>query len=187
MEKTVENSPRKATKLSLVERESFTIVQYKQIIRDLGLKVTHQRLVILEKILRGRDHVTAQEVFESVCEISPAIGFATVYRFLRSLSENGFITELRMKGLPARYEWADKKHHDHMTCVECSAIREFTSQEIEVLQVKIAEELDFILTDHVLELYGVCTDCQKKKFAAQAKNGEILLPRKSKHALAKSQ
>ncbi len=178
----IPNVPRRnSNKLSRVEKEKLTTVHFKQIIRDLGLKVTHQRLVILEKILQGRDHVRAQEVFESVTEISPEIGFATVYRFLRSLSENGFVTELRMKGLPARYEWADKKHHDHMTCTDCGSIREFANHEIETLQEKIAEELGFVMTDHVMELYGICPECQKKNFEAQAKNGEILLPRKTHH------
>lgn len=176
--KAAPHTPRRNSKLSRLEKEQLTTVHFKQIIRDLGLKVTHQRLVILEKILQGRDHVTAQEVFESVSEISPEIGFATVYRFLRSLSENGFVTELRMKGLPARYEWADKKHHDHMTCVNCGAIREFENQQIESLQIKIAEELGFVLTDHVMELYGVCPVCQRKSIETQTKNGEILLPRK---------
>lgn len=174
---------RKSPKLGHLERDELTTTHYKQIIRDLGLKVTHQRLVILEKILQGRDHITAQEVYESVSVIAPEIGFATVYRFLRSLSENGFVTELRMKGLPARYEWADKKHHDHMTCVDCGAIREFANQEIERLQIKIAEELGFVITDHVMELYGICPACQKKKLATQFNNGEILLPRKPVHFL----
>lgn len=152
-------------------------MHFKQIIRDLGLKVTHQRLIILEKLLDGRDHVTAQEVFETVAETAPEIGFATVYRFLRDLTSNGFVTEVRMKGLPARYEWADKKHHDHLTCMDCGSIREFENDEIEKLQTKIAEKMGFILTDHILELYGVCPECQKRK---RTSSGDPYLPFKSK-------
>ncbi len=135
--------------------------QLKQVIRDLGLKVTNQRMVILETLLTGRAHVTAQEVFEVVNGKAPDVGFATVYRFLRTLCRHGYVTEVRMGGLPARYEWAKKKHHDHLTCIRCRRICEFENQEIEILQDKIAQSLGFQLTNHLLELYGVCSDCQK--------------------------
>ena len=132
----------------------------KHIIRDLGLKVTKQRLVILKALHEGRSHVTAQEVFENINTVHPEIGFATVYRFLRTLSENGYITEVRMGGLPARYEWADKDHHDHLTCIKCGLICEFENETIEALQKKISQDFGFQLTDHVLELYGICPACQ---------------------------
>lgn len=134
----------------------------KKIIRDLGLKVTSQRLLILEVIRSGPNHFTAQEVFESVSEINSAVGFATVYRFLRTLSDHSFVTEIRMGGMPARYEWAVKKHHDHLTCSNCGKIVEFENSEIETLQEMVAREFGFQLTGHVLELYGTCPECQGK-------------------------
>ena len=136
----------------------------KNTIRDIGLKVTSQRLLILKTLIHGRDHVTAQELFENVSKVDSSLGFATVYRFLRTLAENKLVIEVRMGGLPARYEWTKKKsHHDHITCTECGKICEFENEEIENLQKQIARSLGFILTDHVLELYGVCASCQAKK------------------------
>jgi Fur family ferric uptake transcriptional regulator len=134
----------------------------KQIIRDLGLKVTSQRQVILEIVRAERGHFTAQDIFESVAKRAPEVGFATVYRFLRSLSESGNVTEVRMGGMPARYEWAEKDHHDHLTCTACGKIVEFENDEIERLQERVASRQGFILTSHVLELYGICADCRKK-------------------------
>jgi Fur family ferric uptake transcriptional regulator len=134
-------------------------VPNKKIIRDLGLKVTEQRLLILDVVRLGPSHFTAQDVFESVCARNPAIGFATVYRFLRTLSEHEFVTEVRMGGMPARYEWAGKRHHDHLTCSQCSKIVEFENTEIEHLQEKVAKEFGFVLTGHLLELYGICPSC----------------------------
>lgn len=135
----------------------------KKIIRDLGLKVTSQRLLILDVVRNGPNHFTAQDIYESVSVRNPAVGFATVYRFLRTLSEHQFVTEIRMGGMPARYEWAAKRHHDHLTCVQCSKIVEFENHEIERLQEKVAKEFGFSLTDHVLELYGVCPECRRKE------------------------
>ena len=143
----------------LIRREPLDKRSFRQIIRDMGLKVTQQRLAILESLSTGRAHVTAQEVFEEVQEKHPEIGFATVYRFLRKMTEYEFVTEVRMGGLPARYELTPKKHHDHLTCIQCGKIVEFENQEIERLQLQTAKNHGFKLTSHVLELYGLCPDC----------------------------
>ncbi len=133
----------------------------KKIIRDLGLKVTEQRLLILDVVRHGPSHFTAQEIFETVLQKNPEIGFATVYRFLRTLSEQDYVTEVRMGGMPARYEWAAKTHHDHLTCIQCTKIVEFENLEIERLQERVAKEFGFALRHHVLELYGICPECQR--------------------------
>ena len=144
----------------LVKREKLDESTFKRIIRDMRLKVTNQRMAILKSLSQGRAHMTAQEVFEAVHRNHPEMGFATVYRFLRFLSEKGYVTEVRMGGLPARYELTPKSHHDHLTCIKCSKIVEFEKKEIEDLQVQVARDNGFLLTGHVLELYGICPDCR---------------------------
>ncbi|MCB0406875.1 MAG: transcriptional repressor [Bdellovibrionales bacterium] len=144
----------------LIERDPLDRQSFKRIIRDMGLKVTGQRMAILESLSTGRTHVTAQEVYEEIFKKHPEMGFATVYRFLRKLTEQGFATEVRMGGLPARYELKSKRHHDHLTCIRCGKIVEFENSQIEKLQETVANEHGFRLTDHLLELYGVCQDCQ---------------------------
>lgn len=134
--------------------------ELKRIIRALNLKVTEQRLAILKCLHEGRRHVTAQELYEKINKTHPEIGFATVYRFLRTLSDGSFVTEVRMGGMPARYELAPKDHHDHLTCVKCGKICEFENRAIESLQEKVAHQFGFKLTHHILELYGVCPECQ---------------------------
>lgn len=133
----------------------------RHVIRKLGLKVTNQRIAILEVLRSNRNHFTAQEVYEKVIGRYPMIGFATVYRFLRALSDHSFVTEVRMGGLPARYEWKTKEHHDHLTCQCCGKICEFEDSQIEKLQKEVAKKFGFTLTRHVLELYGLCPQCQK--------------------------
>lgn len=144
----------------LLRREPVDPAAFKRMIRQMGLKVTQQRMAILESLSAGRAHVTAQEVFETVNAKYPEIGFATVYRFLRKMAEQNMVTEVRMGGLPARYELTPRRHHDHLTCVQCGQIVEFESQQIENLQEQVAREHNFRLTHHVLELYGICPRCQ---------------------------
>lgn len=153
-----ENPPEK-----LIKRDSWQNGDFKRIVREMGLKVTDQRISILKSMSSGRAHVTAQEVFEEVVVGNPDIGFATVYRFLKKLKDHGFVTEVRMGGLPARYELTPRKHHDHLTCTSCGKIVEFSNDEIERLQLEVASLHNFKMTGHLLELYGICGDCQKKQ------------------------
>jgi Fur family ferric uptake transcriptional regulator len=144
----------------LLRREKLDKEALKRIVRDMGLKVTDQRIAILEILAQGRTHVTAQEVFDRVHKKHKDIGFATVYRFLRNLADQKFVTEVRMGGLPARYELTPKSHHDHLTCTDCGKIVEFENRDIELLQIMVARNNGFKLTGHVLELYGLCPDCK---------------------------
>ncbi|MBX3040128.1 MAG: transcriptional repressor [Bdellovibrionaceae bacterium] len=152
--------PRQHDEDIVLVREERSENEFKGIIRELNLKVTGQRLAILKCLHDGRRHVTAQELYEKVIAKNPEIGFATVYRFLRTLTEGQFVTEVRMGGLPARYELTPKRHHDHLTCVKCGKIVEFENRTIETHQEKVANQFGFKLTHHILELYGVCPDCQ---------------------------
>lgn len=143
-------------KEELVSRDRLDSKSFKRMIREMSLKVTKQRLAILEALNMGQAHVTAQEVYEIVNAKYPEIGFATVYRFLRKLTDYKYVTEVRMGGMPARYELSANNHHDHITCIECGKIVEFQNDSIEKLQLEVAQAHDFILTSHVLELYGIC-------------------------------
>lgn len=140
----------------------FSEDDLKDLIRKMNLKVTQQRLVILQALCLGRKHVTAQELYEKVNKKHPEIGFATVYRLLRELSDNSLVTEVRMGGQSARYELTPKHHHDHLTCQKCGKIVEFENKNIEKLQEQVAQHFGFKLTGHILELYGVCPKCLPK-------------------------
>jgi Fur family transcriptional regulator, ferric uptake regulator len=144
----------------LISREPVKKQNFRRMIREMGLKVTSQRLAILEALSGGQAHVTAQEVYEVVHDVHPEIGFATVYRFLRKMAESEMVTEVRMGGLPARYELTPRRHHDHLTCTNCGLIVEFEKPEIEKLQEEVAQVNGFQLTNHVLELYGLCPRCR---------------------------
>lgn len=144
----------------LITREPWSTSDFKRIVREMGLKVTEQRLSILQALCMGRVHVTAQEVYENLMKTNPEMGFATVYRFLKKLKDSGFVTEVRTGGMPARYELTPRKHHDHLTCTQCGKIVEFADETIENLQTVIAKKHRFQLTGHLMELYGLCESCQ---------------------------
>lgn len=151
---------------------SHTTHVLRRVLRKLGLKVTTQRWTILALLSRDKLHFTAQDLLSRVRQLEPGIGFATVYRFLRILVKHGYVTEVKVGGLPARFEWADKAHHDHLTCTQCRKIFEFQNKQIEDLQAKVAISFGFVLTGHLLELFGVCPRCQKPSHGAHGAHGE---------------
>lgn len=151
---------------SILTGEHSQVDDFKKMIRAMGLKVTDQRLIILSCLFESQKsfderHVTAQALFERCLKKDSTIGFATVYRFLRELSGHDFVTEVRMGGQPSRYELKTKEHHDHLTCTVCGNISEFENEKIEKLQQQVAAQFGFKLTGHILELYGICQNCQK--------------------------
>lgn len=160
--------PRQNDENIVKKTEKYKEEDLKKIIRSMGLKITDQRLLIItclhdSEIKLGERHVTAQELYERVAKRDPSVGFATVYRFLRDLANKNFVTEVRMGGQASRYELTTKEHHDHLTCTTCGKIVEFENKKIEKLQEQVAEYFGFVLTNHILELYGLCSSCQTKK------------------------
>lgn len=119
-----------------------------------GLRMTEQRRVIARVLSAAEDHPDAEELYKRASEIDPKISLATVYRTVRLFSDAGIIETHDFRDGRARYEAADVDHHDHLIDVVSGEVIEFVDEEIEALQVKIAERLGYELVDHRLELYG---------------------------------
>lgn len=136
--------------------------QFKQCLAEKKLKTTQQRTVILEAFLSQQQHLSTEELYLQIREDHPRIGYATVYRTLKLFAECGIAEERHFGDGQARYEPShDQEHHDHLICSICGTILEFEDSEIERLQRKIAADHGFTLQSHRLDLYGVCSSCQK--------------------------
>jgi len=133
-----------------------------QELRKAGLKVTLPRLKVLEILETTKQrHLSAEDVYKALLEMGEEIGLATVYRVLTQFESAGLVSRLSIDGGHAVFEIEDGTHHDHMLCVRCNAIQEFTDEVIEERQRAIAIEKGFDMTDHSLYIYGVCKQCQK--------------------------
>ena len=125
-----------------------------QICLDKGLRMTEQRRVIARVLSESQDHPDVELVYKRASDIDNTISISTVYRTVRMFEENGILERHDFGDGRARYEEASDQHHDHLINVQTGQVIEFTSQQIEDLQKKIAKELGFELIDHRLELYG---------------------------------
>ena len=128
-----------------------------------GLRSTDQRRLIVETFFKSPNHVSIEELLAQVREQDPKVGYATVYRTLKLLTECGVAFERRFGDGLARYELADDEaHHDHLICIECGTIVEFEEPRVEALQEAVATQHGYELRSHKHELYGVCGACQRK-------------------------
>jgi Fur family ferric uptake transcriptional regulator len=132
---------------------------FAKFIQEKGLKTTRQRNTIVNVFFNMRGHISVEELLKEVKNVNPRIGYATVYRTLHLLVESNLVEERRFGDGLARYEGhSDVEHHDHMICLECGEISEFFNPGLEALQVQLAEDNNFEIYRHRLELYGVCKD-----------------------------
>lgn len=128
-----------------------------------GLKTTRQREAIFDVFRRLEGHRSVEEVYSAVKESAPDIGYATVYRTLKLLKKCGLAEEHHFGDGFARYEATHvgrDDHHDHLICTQCDRIVEFENEDIERLQEQVAASYGFVVTDHKMELYGVCAECR---------------------------
>lgn len=121
----------------------------------MGLRITGQRRVIAQVLEDSDDHPDVEELYARASAVDPKISIATVYRTVKLFEEAGIVDKLEFGDGRARYEDAERDHHDHLIDMNSGEVIEFVDEEIEALQEKIARKLGYELRGHRLELYGV--------------------------------
>ncbi|MFY0661211.1 MAG: transcriptional repressor [Shimia sp.] len=120
-----------------------------------GLRMTEQRRIIATVLQESTDHPDVEELYARASARDSGISLATVYRTVKLFEEAGILDKLEFGDGRARYEDAEREHHDHLIDISSGEVIEFVDPEIEALQEKIAEKLGYTLKGHRLELYGV--------------------------------
>jgi len=139
--------------------KKFAKKEFKDFIKEKGLKFTSQREVVLDEILDTKGHFEIEDIVHNIKKKNVNVSRATVYRTLNILKDMGLITEVIKFNNKTIYEISLKEHHDHLICTSCGKIIEFHEEEIEKLQNKICKDYNFNPSFHRLEIYGLCSDC----------------------------
>lgn len=121
----------------------------------LGLRLTDQRRIIARVLEESEDHPDVEELRARAAREDPGISIATVYRTVKLFEEAGILERHEFRDGRARYEDAERDHHDHLIDLHSGEVIEFVDPEIEALQERIAAKLGYRLVGHRLELYGV--------------------------------
>jgi Fur family transcriptional regulator, peroxide stress response regulator len=127
-------------------------------------KLNKNARAVLETVRAAHNHPTTSEIYETVKQIQPHIGLASVYRILHSLVEQNYIKELRHGDDSCRYD-GHVSRHDHAICTSCGTLLDvpinipLTQEALETAAQAAGIELSF----HELRLYGLCPACKKKQ------------------------
>ncbi|MDO4313337.1 MAG: Fur family transcriptional regulator [Eubacteriales bacterium] len=144
--------------------------EFKKLLKEKGLKVTNQRLLVLEVLAEHRDHhMTAEDIYDLVKEDYPDIGLATIYRTLQLLLEMQLVDRINLDDGCVRYEIGDqldggrgRHHHHHLICKTCGKVLPFRHDLLDELERHIEKETGFHVLDHELKFYGQCKECLKR-------------------------
>ena len=120
-----------------------------------GLRMTDQRRTVAQVLEESQDHPDVEELYARALKLDPRISIATVYLSVKLFEESGILEKLEFGDGRARYEDAERDHHDHLIDMKSGEVVEFIDPDIEALQEKIAKRLGYRLKGHRLELYGV--------------------------------
>jgi Fur family ferric uptake transcriptional regulator len=120
-----------------------------------GLRLTDQRRTIAGVLEAADDHPDVEELYARASAEDPNISLATVYRTVKLFEEAGILEKLDFRDGRARYEDAEREHHDHLIDLNSGEVIEFVDPDIEALQERIAAKLGYDLKGHRMELYGV--------------------------------
>lgn len=157
--------------LTQAQRENSAKVNelFQRFLHENSLKHTAQRLKIVKRAFSMPKHFSAEDLYQVLRRERAYVSKATVYRTLKLLVDSHFLDELEIGAREAKfYEPVHgREHHDHMICLRCGHIIEFSDPEIEAHQEQAARRQFFRVLSHTLKLFGLCRQCN----AAEGKTG----------------
>ena len=126
---------------------SISKEKFKEMLKEKGLKVTNQRLLVLEVLADHRDrHMTAEDIYDLVKEDYPEIGLATIYRTVQLLLEMQLVDRINLDDGCVRYEIGEffdgeerHHHHHHLICKTCGKVLPFKDDLLDELERHIED------------------------------------------------
>lgn len=125
---------------------------------EAGLRITYPRLALINELTRTHEPQSAAELSETLSQFPRS----SIYRNLDVLEKALLIKSSMIKWV-RRYELGDllAPHHHHITCTQCGSVKQFDSPKLEKHLINTAQDNDFQLTSHVVELRGLCSSCNQ--------------------------
>ena len=142
-------------------KSNNTIEEITLKIKQANLKITPQRVAILEELIGNYDHPTADAVYQKIKHKLPNISFDTVNRTLITFAQNGVIKITEDQGGAKRYDPMTEPHH-HFHCVKCNKIIDFTNEEYDKIKLPNTITNKHQVLGQKIVLDGICEDCKNK-------------------------
>lgn len=139
---------------------------------EAGYSSTRPRRAIIDVVVATPEGLTAADILERARPAHSRLGLVTVYRTLDILSSLGMVRRIHMEDGCHTYALAQCSHGHHIICERCRRVVEFEGCELRDLEESVGLQTGFRVTDHWLEMFGLCPSCQRE--TAEAKLGEDL-------------
>ena len=150
------------------ETREHRLEHLSKVVRESGVKLTHQRLEIFRELARTEDHPDAETIFRAVKRRLPTVSLDTVYRTLWMLRDLGLVTTLGPNRDTVRFDVNLDRHH-HYVCVRCGLIRDFESPELNGIRLpESLKEMGSIVEAQV-EVRGLCAKCERAPGGSEEK------------------
>lgn len=133
---------------------------YVERLRHQGLRVTPQRLIVLDALAAHSGHITADEILRWTAARYPAINLATVYRTLDLLISIGVVAQTDFGSGVSFFELVGDAPHHHLVCEHCHAVLEVDDEALQPVHESILRDYGFLTNARHLALFGTCRECQ---------------------------
>lgn len=137
-----------------------------QKLREAGLRLTPQRLLIYQTLLQSKEHPTAQELYDDVKGRLPSLSQATVYNTLQALVTAGLIQEIGEAGDGTIHYDADLTPHVNLICTRCHRVDDFFDVPLNAVAQRVAGQSGYQIQGARVAYYGLCPECQAAVSAA---------------------
>lgn len=146
-----------------MEQNTITdrLEQMVQRLKENENRITPQRYAILKTLAESTTHPSAETIYEMLTDLYPTMSLATVYKTLNLLKNEGEVLELEFSELSNRYDGNKPYPHPHVICTQCGKIVDPSQLNMEAIMAKMMQETGFTISNHRLDFYGLCPDCQK--------------------------
>ncbi len=136
-------------------------IDYAEILRAAGHRLTHQREIILHAVCAGAGHTTLKQTYARAAADDPTIDRSSVYRTLKLFVDLGIIVGGTRADGETIYEIASAQPHHHLSCVHCGGEQAIGDDAFAAVFAYLQQRHGFRVTTTHVVLHGVCAQCQR--------------------------
>lgn len=129
-------------------------------LREVGYRLTPQRMLIVSIIYDSRGHITAEEIHQRVKEHYPFVDISTVYRTLQLLKKLRIVSETDLGGGRVQYELVHRGKHHHLVCRRCGQTFALDDEVVEPLRSTLRDRYGFEADMEHFAIFGLCAHCR---------------------------
>ncbi|NLC88532.1 MAG: transcriptional repressor [Clostridiaceae bacterium] len=131
------------------------IKNLKETLQAKNIRLSHQRLKVLEYLAQNKTHPSADEIYSALQKDLPSLSRATVYNTLHMLQEAGLVNVVSIEDSENRYEILTESH-GHFQCTSCKKIFDFS---LNMKEIESTDLADFEIKERDVYFRGLCPDC----------------------------